>query len=135
AVFGIVRGGVPMNISITPTPATAADGTETGIIGIATKMVYDFPIDVTIQLDNVGGPSAGMMFALGIIDMLTEGGINGGSHVAGTGTISADGTVGAIGGIRQKLFGARDAGAEYFLAPETNCNEVVGHVPDGIRVF
>ncbi|MFU8946428.1 PDZ domain-containing protein [Mycetocola zhadangensis] len=135
AVFGIVRGGVPMNISITPTPATAADGTETGIIGIATKMVYDFPIDVTIQLDNVGGPSAGMMFALGIIDMLTEGEINGGSHVAGTGTISADGTVGAIGGIRQKLFGARDAGAEYFLAPETNCNEVVGHVPDGIRVF
>jgi PDZ domain-containing protein len=135
AVFGIVRGGVPMNISITPAPATAADGTETGVIGIATKMVYDFPVDVTIQLDNVGGPSAGMMFALGIIDMLTEGEINGGSHVAGTGTIDAEGTVGAIGGIRQKLFGARDAGAEYFLAPETNCNEVVGHVPDGIRVF
>ncbi|MCP2030432.1 PDZ domain-containing protein [Okibacterium sp. HSC-33S16] len=135
AVFGIVRGGVPMNISITPTPATAADGTETGIIGVATKMVYDFPIDVTIQLDNVGGPSAGMMFALGIIDKLTEGELNGGQHVAGTGTIDASGTVGAIGGIRQKLFGARDAGARYFLAPESNCTEVVGHVPDGIRVF
>ncbi|GGE85371.1 YlbL family protein [Mycetocola zhadangensis] len=135
AAFGIVRGGVPMNIPITPTPATAADGTETGIIGIATKMVYDFPIDVTIQLDNVGGPSAGMMFALGIMDKLTEGELNGGSHVAGTGTIDAEGNVGAIGGIRQKLFGARDAGAKYFLAPETNCNEVVGHVPDGIRVF
>lgn len=135
AVFEIVRGGVPMKISITPTAATAADGTETGIIGIATKMIYDFPIDVTIQLDNVGGPSAGMMFALGIIDMLTEGEINGGSHVAGTGTIDAEGNVGAIGGIRQKLFGAKDAGAEYFLAPETNCAEVVGHVPDGIEVF
>lgn len=135
ALFGIVRDGVPMTIPLTPTPATAADGTQTGVIGIATKMVYDFPIDVTIQLDNVGGPSAGMMFALGIVDKLTEGELNGGADVAGTGTIDAEGAVGAIGGIRQKLFGAKDAGAEYFLAPETNCNEVVGHVPDGIQVF
>lgn len=135
AAFDIVRAGVPMTISITPTPATAADGTETGVIGIATKMVYDFPIDVTIQLDNVGGPSAGMMFALGIVDKLTEGELNGGADVAGTGTIDAQGAVGAIGGIRQKLFGAKDAGAEYFLAPEANCNEVVGHVPDGLSVF
>lgn len=135
AAFGIVRDGVPMSISLIPAPATAADGTKTGVIGIATKMVYDFPIDVTIQLDNVGGPSAGMMFALGIVDKLTEGELNGGADVAGTGTIDAAGAVGAIGGIRQKLFGAVDAGAEYFLAPETNCNEVVGHVPDGLRVF
>ncbi len=135
ALFGIVRDGVPMSIPLTPTPATAADGTQTGVIGIATKMVYDFPIEVKIQLDNVGGPSAGMMFALGIVDKLTEGELNGGADVAGTGTIDAEGAVGAIGGIRQKLFGAKDAGAEYFLAPATNCNEVVGHVPDGLDVF
>ena len=55
--------------------------------------------------------------------------------MAGTGTISSDGTVGPIGGIRQKLVGARDAGATWFLAPSSNCGEVVGHVPDGIRVF
>ena len=67
---------------------------------------YDFPIDVTIQLNNVGGPSAGMMFALGIMDMLTPGELNGGENVAGTGTITADGTVGPIGGIRQKMWGA-----------------------------
>jgi len=83
----------------------------------------------------VGGPSAGMMFALGIIDKMSPGDLTGGQHIAGTGTIDADGNVGPIGGIRQKLYGARDAGATWFLAPEANCNEVVGHVPDGIRVF
>ncbi|WKK70957.1 S16 family serine protease [Rathayibacter oskolensis] len=63
-----------------------------------------------IQLDDVGGPSAGMMFALGIIDKLTEGSLNGGEQVAGTGTIDAAGEVGPIGGIRQKMFGAVGAG-------------------------
>ncbi|NKF31482.1 ATP-dependent serine peptidase containing a PDZ domain protein, partial [Pseudomonas sp. BGM005] len=92
-------------------------------------------IDVTLQLDNVGGPSAGMMFALGIVDTLTPGELNGGENIAGTGTIEADGTVGPIGGIRQKLYGARDAGAEFFLAPQSNCDEVTGHVPDGLTVI
>ncbi len=54
--------------------------------------------------------------------------------MAGTGTIDANGTVGAIGGIRQKLYGAARAGATWFLAPKSNCDEVVGHVPDGISV-
>lgn len=135
AAFDIVRGGVPSTVSITPVAATSADGEDTSIIGIATKVLYDFPVDVTIQLDNVGGPSAGMMFALGIIDKMTPGKLNGGENVAGTGTIDAEGTVGPIGGIRQKLYGALDAGASYFLAPAANCNEVVGHVPDGLRVL
>jgi PDZ domain-containing protein len=135
AVFEVARAGVPTTVSITPVDATAADGESTSIIGVATKVLYDFPVDVTIQLDNVGGPSAGMMFALGIIDKMTPGALNGGEQVAGTGTIDAEGVVGPIGGIRQKLYGAVDAGAEYFLAPEANCNEVVGHVPDGIRVL
>src|SRR5690606_10810906 len=94
----------------------------------------DFPFDVTIQLDNVGGPSAGMMFALGIVDVLTPGEATGGEDIAGTGTIAGDGDVGPIGGIRQKLYGARDAGADWFLAPQENCDEVTGHVPDGLRV-
>ena len=76
-----------------------------------------------------------MMFALGIMDTLTPGELNGGENVAGTGTITADGTVGPIGGIRQKMWGAVDAGADWFLAPESNCDEVVGHVPGGLRVF
>lgn len=135
ASIDIVRGGVTKTVQITPTTATATDGTSSTVIGIGTKVTYDLPVDITIQLDNVGGPSAGMMFALGMIDLLTPGELNGGEDVAGTGTIDADGNVGAIGGIRQKLFGAKDAGAEWFLAPASNCDEVVGHVPDGLTVF
>ncbi len=130
----VQRRGEEQQVTITPEKHTEGDVT-TWLIGITLRTDYDFPIDVAIQLDNVGGPSAGMMFALGIVDRLTEGELNGGENVAGTGTIEADGTVGPIGGIRQKLYGARDAGAEYFLAPASNCDEVVGHVPDGLQVI
>lgn len=130
----ILRNGEAQDVSLTPQKYTE-NGTTTWLIGITLRTDYDFPIDVTIQLDNVGGPSAGMMFALGIVDQLTPGELNGGENVAGTGTIEADGTVGPIGGIRQKLYGARDAGADYFLAPASNCDEVVGHIPDGLRVI
>ena len=128
------RDGEEQAVEVTPEEHTEG-GVTTWLIGVTLRTDYDFEIDVTIQLDNVGGPSAGMMFALGIIDTLTEGELNGGENVAGTGTIDAAGTVGPIGGIRQKLYGARDAGAEYFLAPEANCDEVVGHVPDGLQVI
>jgi len=104
------------------------------VLGIYITPDFDFPFDVKIQIEDIGGPSAGMMFALGIIDTLTPGDLTGGKDIAGTGTIDADGTVGPIGGIRQKLVGARRAGADFFLAPADNCNEVVGHVPDGLHV-
>ena len=130
----VLRDGAAQQVEITP--ALSGEGDEqTWLVGITLTTEYDFPFDVTIQLDNVGGPSAGMMFALGIIDELTPGELTGGEDIAGTGTIDADGSVGAIGGIRQKLYGAEEAGADYFLAPASNCDEVVGHVPDGIRVF
>lgn len=132
--LALLRDGEAKSVEVTPAKHTEG-GKTTWLIGITLRTDYDFPIDVTIQLDNVGGPSAGMMFALGIIDTLTEGELNGGKNVAGTGTIDAAGTVGPIGGIRQKLYGARDAGAEYFLAPDANCDEVVGHVPDGLQVI
>lgn len=130
----VQRDGEEKSVEVTPEKNTDG-GTTTWLIGVTLRTDYDFEIDVTIQLDNVGGPSAGMMFALGIIDTLTPGELNGGENVAGTGTIDAAGTVGPIGGIRQKLYGARDAGAEYFLAPASNCDEVVGHVPDGLQVI
>ncbi|SDQ07174.1 PDZ domain-containing protein [Microbacterium sp. cf332] len=130
----VERDGETRTVEVTPTQATV-DGETRWVIGVTIAQDFDFPIDVTLQLDNVGGPSAGMMFALGIIDTLTPGELTGGERFAGTGTIDAGGTVGPIGGIRQKLYGAKDAGAEWFLAPERNCNEVVGHVPDGLRVF
>nr|WP_206687858.1 S16 family serine protease [Microbacterium yannicii] len=130
----IERDGEQQTVEVTPKESTAG-GETTWILGVNLITDYDFPIDVTIQLDNVGGPSAGMMFALGIIDTLTPEELNGGEQVAGTGTITADGEVGPIGGIRQKMWGAVDAGADWFLAPEANCDEVVGHIPGDLRVF
>ncbi|NQX06370.1 PDZ domain-containing protein [Rathayibacter sp. VKM Ac-2856] len=126
----VERDGADQDVQVTPVEVDGA-----AVIGIVAGAVFDFPFEVDIRLDDVGGPSAGMMFALGIIDKLTEGALNGGESVAGTGTIDVAGEVGAIGGIRQKMFGAVDAGAQYFLAPADNCNEVVGHVPDGLSVF
>jgi PDZ domain-containing protein len=92
------------------------------------------PVDITISIDGIGGPSAGTMFALGIIDKMTKEDEADGVVIAGTGTMDVSGDVGAIGGIRQKLEGARRDGATWFLAPESNCDEVVGHVPDGLHV-
>ena len=103
-------------------------------MGIVVGVAYKAPFDIEFGDSNVGGPSAGMMFSLGIIDMLTEGQLNGGKHVAGTGTIDPEGNVGPIGGIQQKLVGARDAGADLMLAPQDNCADVVGNIPRGLTV-
>lgn len=130
ATLGIIRDGVAQDLTVTP---VEVDGSV--VVGMNVKMDYHFPFTVQIQLDRVGGPSAGMMFSLGIIDKLTPGAIQGGADVAGTGTIDQSGEVGPIGGIRQKLYGAKNAGAEWFLAPSANCDEVTGHVPDGLTVF
>ena len=103
-------------------------------LGILVGMQYEAPFDIDFTLQHVGGPSAGMMFSLAIVDMLTDGSMTGGGHVAGTGTIDPTGAVGAIGGIQQKLLGASGAGARLFLAPDSNCGEVAGHEPDGMTV-
>jgi PDZ domain-containing protein len=133
ATIQILRDGV--EASVEAVPQLSSGDNPVPILGVAVGNVYEFPIDVQIQLENVGGPSAGMMFALGIIDKLTPGALNGGENVAGTGTITATGEVGPIGGVRQKLYGASNAGADWFLSPADNCAEVIGHVPDGLTVF
>ncbi|MGR0318220.1 YlbL family protein [Agromyces sp. ZXT2-3] len=129
AEIGVVRDGEELTVEATP----VANG-DNAVLGVGVRMEYEFPIDVEIQLNDVGGPSAGLMFALGIVDTLTPGAMTGGQSVAGTGTIDPDGAVGPIGGIRQKLWGALDSGADWMLAPESNCDEVVGNVPDGLEV-
>jgi PDZ domain-containing protein len=126
------RGGSLRTLEITP---TINSDSKKPAIGIYTGSTFTFPFDVRIQLQDVGGPSAGMMLALGIYDKLTPGELAGHAHIAGTGTIDPDGAVGAIGGIRQKMYGARNAGATWFLAPASNCNEVTGHIPSGLTVF
>ena len=94
-------------------------------IGITMKQDFDFPVDVAFNVDGVGGPSAGTMFALAIIDELTPGALTGGKHVAGTGEIDPTGTVGPIGGARQKVAAATENGATLFLSPADNCAEVL----------
>jgi PDZ domain-containing protein len=95
---------------------------------------FIFPFRVNIKVGDIGGPSAGMMFALGIVDKLTPANLTGGRFVAGTGEISADGAVSAIGGIQQKMAGARAAGATIFLTPAANCGDTTGAVPAGLRL-
>jgi PDZ domain-containing protein len=129
----LLRGGEAQTVEATSFSSGGANPVP--ILGIGVAINYDFPFDVKIQLENVGGPSAGQMFALGIIDKLTPGSLTAGKHVAGTGTIDDKGVVGKIGGIRQKMYGAKRAGATIFLAPQGDCGEVVGHIPDGLKVF
>ncbi|MDO4913679.1 MAG: S16 family serine protease [Bifidobacteriaceae bacterium] len=91
-------------------------------------------VKVKLHVDKIGGPSAGLMYTLGIIDKLTPQNETGGKIIAGTGTISANGVVGKIGGIQQKMVGARRDGATWFLAPSSNCSSVVGYIPNGLHV-
>jgi PDZ domain-containing protein len=86
---------------------------------------FVFPIDVEIDSSNIGGPSAGMMYTLAIMNVLTPEDITHGLRIAGTGTITTNGEVGPIGGIRQKVVGATLSGAEYILVPEANYEEAL----------
>jgi Lon-like protease len=103
-------------------------------LDITTGPGYASPIKITIQLNDVGGPSAGLMFTLGIIDKLTQGTLAKGKHIAGTGTMDQDGNVGAIGGVRQKMAAARANGATIFLVPADDCAEALLQVPPGLRL-
>ncbi|MCL3859847.1 S16 family serine protease [Actinotalea sp. K2] len=113
---------------------TTVEDEGRALLGVLIDPQFELPVDVTIDIDSIGGPSAGSMFALGIIDLLTEEDEANGVAIAGTGTIDLSGRIGAIGGIRQKLHGATRDGATWFLAPSGNCDEVVGHIPDGLSV-
>jgi Lon-like protease len=104
-------------------------------IGVELVQSFVFPFSVTIDVGDIGGPSAGMMFALGLIDKITPDDLTGGRFIAGTGEIEANGTVEPIGGIQQKMVGARSAGATIFLTPAANCVNTVGAVPAGLRLI
>lgn len=127
----VQRDGKRVETSVT----TVAADDGRAIVGILTRDDADYPFKVEISLRDVGGPSAGLMFALGIVDKLTPGALTGGRHIAGTGTIDDEGKVDAIGGIPQKMIGAKEAGAEAFLVPEGNCAEAVETAPEGLRLL
>ena len=124
-----------MEETVKLTPGDPEEGTEPdqGYLGV---MVGDLPANgtnVKINLDDsVGGPSAGLMFALAIVDKLSPGELTGGKHIAGTGEIDGKGEVGPIGGIRHKIVAAHDDGATTFLVPADNCAEAMTDPPEGI---
>jgi len=113
-------------------PTELVDGTPR--MGVILSEGHEFPLDIDIAVGDVGGPSAGLVFSLSVYDELTPGALTGGHRIAGTGTISEDGAVGSIGGIRQKMVGAAESEAEFFLAPTANCDEVVGYEPEDLEV-
>lgn len=136
AAFVYLRKGIRFPVSITPVMGDPdSTGKSVPVIRVLGQATYQFPFKVTIQLNDVGGPSAGLMFSLGVYDKLTPGNLTGGRSVAGTGTIDSSGDVGPIGGIRQKMYGARNSGASYMFVPADNCAEAFGHVPSGLQIF
>jgi Lon-like protease len=126
--FGVVRKGSKLTVQI---PTVAGDD---GVprVGFTPELTSAAPFTLDIPIDNIGGPSAGLMLALGIIDKIKPEDLTGGKVIAGTGTIDAAGAVGAIGGIPQKLVAAKDADATYFLTPKDNCAEAVANAQPGL---
>ena len=125
----VIRDGEEISLAVTP----SLNG-EAWVIGAMIGYTYNFPFELELQLGDVGGPSGGLIFSLGVLDALTEGSLAGKVHVAGTGTIDPEGNVGPIGGIALKMLGAKRAGAELFLAPAANCQEAIGQIPSNLTV-
>jgi Lon-like protease len=132
--------GTPVQLTIDRSGKTlhvrvvTANVSGQAVVGGQVAEGFVFPFSVKIRIGDIGGPSAGLMFALGIIDKITPANLTGGKFIAGTGEIEANGTVDPIGGIQQKLVGARAAGATVFLAPAANCPDTAGAVPAGLRL-
>ncbi|OBI11752.1 signal protein PDZ [Mycobacterium sp. E2327] len=105
-----------------------------GFMGVAVLDAPWAPFTVDFNLANVGGPSAGLMFSLAVVDKLTTGDLAGSTFIAGTGTIAVDGKVGQIGGITHKMAAAHSAGATVFLVPAKNCYEATSDNPSGLRL-
>jgi PDZ domain-containing protein len=131
----VTRGGrqVTEQVTLGPPPK----GGKGGSLGISVPPTTACLTPYTVQLglgNEIGGPSAGLMFALGIIDKVGKTDLTDGKFIAGTGTLGVDGKVGPIGGIQLKMIAARDKGATVFLAPADNCSDVRGATPSGLRV-
>ncbi|WP_431912061.1 YlbL family protein [Micromonospora carbonacea] len=127
---GYTRAGAAATARIT---SRESDGRPR--IGVEIDQQQPHPFTLSIDLGDIGGPSAGLMFALGIVDKLEPADLTGGMVIAGTGTIDDEGRVGPIGGIAQKLVGAKDSGAKVFLVPEANCAEAVRNPQPGLPLL
>jgi PDZ domain-containing protein len=122
--LSIQRDGQSQDLAVSTTESPNAPGRPVVGVTIGTyQFAVHMPFPVDIQSDNVGGPSAGFMFALGILDAVTDGDLTRGYYVAGTGTIAQDGTVGAVGGAAEKALAAEQDGAQIFLVPRDDAED------------
>ena len=127
--FVVDRGRQRLSVSIIA--GASRNNPDVAAVGISVQPGYSHTAQVGFGIDpEIGGPSAGLIFALAIYDRLTPAPLVDGRHVAGTGEIDVDGNVGAIGGINQKIVGAEKAGATIFLVPAANCTDVATGVTD-----
>lgn len=135
--FTIIRDGHKRHVSMTTEPSP--EDSSRSRIGAVLQDNFNPPFEVQFDkeiVQNIGGPSAGTMFALATYDMLTPGKLTGGRFIAGTGTINAEGQVGPIGGVQQKIAGAYAAGARYFLVPAGDCATAAkSHLADNIMLI
>jgi len=132
----VERGGAQRTVDVVAGTAKNADGRTVTALGVGTRQEsVKVPFDVTIGLQDVGGPSAGLMFTLGILDKLGPASLTGGKFIAGTGEIRSDASVAPIGGITQKLIAAERNGAVAFLVPADNCAEAVQRHPAGLPLI
>jgi PDZ domain-containing protein len=129
--FEIERQG---RTSKVPVPVERVEGEPR--VGILLRDLFpDLPVKVSITtLNNIGGPSAGLMFTLSIIDKLTPEDLTGGRRIAGTGEIDLEGGVGPVGGVAEKLVAVHRLGVTTFFIPAANCPDVRGRVPRGLRL-
>jgi PDZ domain-containing protein len=130
------RAGEPFSASVTLVPHPDIEGAPmVGVLFDTVNLQMELPIDVKVDSRNIGGPSAGMMYTLAIMDLLTEEDLTKGHRIAGTGTIRFDETIGAIGGVRQKVFAARSIGAEYVLVPQDNYPDALTAAGDEVEII
>ncbi|GAA1790280.1 PDZ domain-containing protein [Luedemannella flava] len=124
----VTRDGKPVTAQV----ATVKGEDGNPRVGIVPKLVRPHPFTVKIPVEDVGGPSAGLMLSLGIIDKLDPVDLTGGKIIAGTGSIDEKGAVGPIGGVAQKVVAAKRDGAAWFLTPKANCAEAVANAQEGL---
>jgi PDZ domain-containing protein len=125
----ITRGGATETVTL-----ASYDDNGTPRVGFSPDATPTAPFKFDVPIENIGGPSAGLMLTLGMIDKIDQLDLTGGKIIAGTGTIDALGNVGPIGGIPQKLVSAKAAGATYFLTPKDNCAEALSNQKPGMRL-
>lgn len=127
----VERDGERVSVALTP---RVPEGGDEPMIGASIAPEYELPHEVDFSLSDIGGPSAGLVFALGLYEVMTPGSLIDGQDVSGTGTIDSSGAVGPIGGLAPKMWAAQRAGSELFLMPTANCAEVPDRVPPGLVV-